>query len=225
MCPCKRLLLGPPMSIFWRFKHDGKPLHKHMSQPRQLARVRKSKHSSRPIIERMRFIAIRDIAELIPTDDPLAKVNPDFYGWRYPGQVLLTARTIKTTDAGAPQLFPFKLVRTGKGKPRPLIICQCRRSTQFLYHHNGRYACKRCHRAHYLSQRQSKAGRKLWKAAKKRIKVNAIPRPFDSIPSMSRYKHHKRYKKLVQEIQQLEAQARHSTIKGFDIGTLAYHLR
>lgn len=196
-----------------------------MSQPPQLARARKPRHSNRPLIERMPFIAIRDIADLIPTDDPFAQVNPDFHGWRYPGKVLLTARSINTTDAGAPQLFLLKWVRTGKGKPRPLIICQCRRSTQFLYHHNGRYACKRCHRAHYLSQRQSKAGRKLWKAAKKRIEINAIPRPFDSIPPISRYKHRKRYAQLVEQIQQLEAQARHSTIKGFDIRTLAYHLR
>ena len=154
--------------------------------------------SNRPIVERLPHIAIKDIAKLIPRHNPNITVNPDAYGWRYLGKVMLSMNGIKITDAAiVPQFFRFAWVRTA-GKLRPLIICQCRRKAQILYFYSGRYACQHCHRAQYVSERQSKAGRRLWKAAKKR---------------------------LVAEIQHLEQQAKHSRIKDFDIKALAYHLK
>jgi hypothetical protein len=93
--------------------------------------------SNRPIVERLPHIAIKDIAKLIPRHNPNITVNPDAYGWRYPGKVMLSMNGIKITDAAiVPQFFRFAWVRTA-GKPRPLIICQCRRKAQILYFYSG----------------------------------------------------------------------------------------
>ena len=184
------------------------------------------RHSTRPIIERLPHIAIKDIAKLIPRNNPRLTVNPDAYGWRYPGKVLLSTYSIKITDAAIiPQCFRLTWIRTGGGKPRPLIVCQCRRNAQILYFHNGRYACKHCHRARYVSERQSKAGRRLWKAAKKRIEIDSFPSRFHSLSPKAKGRHSKKYARLVAEIQRLEQQAKHSRIKDFDIKALAYHLQ
>src|SRR6516165_49325 len=130
--------------------------------------------SNRLIVERLPHIAIKDIAKPIPRHNPNITVNPDAYGWRYLGKVMLSMNGIKITDAAiVPQFFRFAWVRTA-GKLRPLIICQCRRKAQILYFYSGRYACKHCHRAQYVSERQSKAGRRLWKAAKKRIEIDSF---------------------------------------------------
>jgi hypothetical protein len=182
------------------------------------------RHSTRPIIERLQHIAIKDIAKLIPRHNPHLTVNPDTYGWRYPGKVMLSMNGIKITDAAiVPQFFRLAWVRTA-GKPRPLIVCQCRRKAQILYFYSGRYACKRCHRAQHVSERQSKAGRKLWKAAKKRIEIDSIPSRFHGLSPKAKGRHSKKYARLVAEIQHLEQQAKHSRIKDFDIKALAYHL-
>jgi hypothetical protein len=183
------------------------------------------RRSTRPVIERLPCLRLRDICKLIPRRDPNAVYHLDTYGWRYPGKVALSTHHIKITDAAiVPQCFPLAWVRTA-GKPRPLIVCQCRRKAQVLYFYQGRYACKHCHRAQYVSERQSKAGKKLWKAAKKRIEINSIPSRRHSLSPKTKGKHRKKYARLVAEIQHLEQQATHSRIKDFDIKALAYHLR
>ena len=62
-------------------------------------------------------------------------------------------------------------------------------------------------------------------AAKKRIEINSSPSRFHSLSPKTRGKHHKKYARLVAEIQYLEQQAKHSRIKDFDIKALAYHLQ
>jgi hypothetical protein len=181
--------------------------------------------STRPIIERLPYIAIKDLVGIIPRRNPHEVYCLDTLGWRYPGKIALTANGIRVVDAAiVPQFFPFAWVRTA-GKPRPLIVCQCRRKAQVLYFYQARYACKHCHRAQYVSERQSKAGRKLWKAAKKRIEINSIPSRRHSLSPKTKGKHRKKYARLIAEIQHLEQQAIHSRIKDFDIKALAYHLR
>jgi hypothetical protein len=183
------------------------------------------KHSTRPLVERLPNIRLKHICGLIPRRDPNLTVNPDCYNWRYPGKILVSVNGIKIMDAAiVPQFFRFAWVKTGAGKQRPVIVCQCRRNAQILYFHNGRYACKHCHRAQYISERQSKAGRKLWKAAKKRIEIDSVPSHRHSISPKAKGRHSKKYARLVAEIQHLEQQAKHSRIKDFDIKSLAYHL-
>jgi hypothetical protein len=184
------------------------------------------RHSTRPIIERLPHIAIKDIAKVIPRNSPNSVYCLDSFGLRYPGKVMLSINGIKIENAAiVPQFFRFDWARTGRGKHRPLIVCQCRRKAQILYFYSGRYACKHCHRAQYVSERQSKAGRQLWKAAKKRIEIDSFPSRFHSLSSKPKGKHHKKYARLVAEIQHLEQQAKHARIKDFDIKALAHHLR
>jgi hypothetical protein len=63
------------------------------------------------------------------------------------------------------------------------------------------------------------------KPPKKRIEIDSFPSRFHSLSSKPKGKHHKKYARLVAEIQHLEQQAKHSRIKDFDIKALAYHLK
>jgi hypothetical protein len=183
------------------------------------------RHSSnRPIVERLPYIAIRDIAKLIPRHNPHLTVNPDAYGWRYPGKVLLSTHSIKITDAAiVPQCFRLAWFKTGKGRHQPVIVCSCHRNTKVLYFYNGRYACKHCHRAHYYCQRISKGRQRLWKAARLRIQLNGLPTDY-KIPPKPRGQHRKTYLRLYDQIAQLEAKARKARNREFDTRLYAYHL-
>jgi hypothetical protein len=180
--------------------------------------------SNRPIVERLPHIAIKDIAKLIPRHNPNITVNPDAYGWRYPGKVLLSTHSIKITDAAMiPQCFRLAWIKTGFGRHRPLIVCQCRRSTYYLYFYQGRYACRHCHKADYLCQRLSKSRQRLWKAARLRIELNGLPSDY-RLPSRPRGRHRKQYLQAADRIASLEQQARKAKKRDFDINLYAYHL-
>jgi hypothetical protein len=128
------------------------------------------RHSSkRPIIERLPHIAIKDIAKVIPRNNPNAVYCLDNFGLRYGGvKVLVSTHAIRVDH----QQFRIKWVRTGFGRHRPLLICgDCKRSYQRLYEYHGRYACKHCHKADYLCQRLSKGRQRLWKAARLRTSL------------------------------------------------------
>ena len=180
--------------------------------------------SNRPIIERLPYLAIRDIAKLIPRHNPYIQTNPDAYGWRYPGKVMLSTHSIKISDAAiVPQLFKLKWVRTGFGKPRPLIMCQCHRNTQILYFHHGRYACRHCHKATYLSERVSHLQAKLWQAARLRIQLNGLPNEY-RIPPRPRGQRRKTYFRLSDRIAQLEAKAHKARKRDIDPRLFSYHV-
>jgi hypothetical protein len=49
--------------------------------------------------------------------------------------------------------------------------------------HYGNYACRVCHRAHYLSQKQKTASRKRLSAAKLRLKLGGWPDIREPMPS------------------------------------------
>jgi hypothetical protein len=63
----------------------------------RLTAMRRS--SKRPIIEKLPYIRIGDIASLFPRNNPNLTCNPDAYSWRYPGKVMLSMNGIKLTDA------------------------------------------------------------------------------------------------------------------------------
>jgi hypothetical protein len=182
------------------------------------------KHSIRPMVERLPYIAIRDIAKLIPHHNPHAVYQLDSFGLRYPGKVMLSTHSIKVTDAGIiPQCFRLAWIKTGMGKQRPLIVCQCRRNAQILYFHQGRYACRRCHRAEYQSQHLSKARNRLWQAARLRIELNGLPSDY-KLPPRPKGQRRKTYLRLTDRISQLELQARNARKREIDTSLYAYHL-
>jgi hypothetical protein len=180
--------------------------------------------SNRPIVERLPHLAIKDIAKLIPRHNPNITVNPDAYGWRYPGKVLLSTHSIKITDAAIiPQCFRLAWIKTGMGKQRPLIVCQCRRNTQILFYHHGRYACRFCHKADYLCQRISKARTRLWQAARLRLQLNGSPNDY-KLPPRPRGRHRKTYVRLRDRIASLELKGRRARRREIDARFYAYHL-
>jgi hypothetical protein len=179
--------------------------------------------SRRPIIERLPCLRLKDIVGLIPRRDPHLTVNPDCYGWRYPGKVSISNANIKISDAAiVPQCFKLAWFKTGKGRHQPLIVCSCRRNTKILYFYHGRYACRHCHCADYQSQRLSKSRQRLKKAARLRIQLNGLPTDY-KIPPRPRGQHRKTYLRLSDRISQLEAKARKARKRDFDARLYAYH--
>jgi hypothetical protein len=181
--------------------------------------------SSRPTIERLPYIAIRDLVDKIPRDNPHAVYQLDSFGLRYGGaKVLLSVNGIKITDAAiVPQCFRLEWIKSFRGQKRPLIVCQCRRKAKMLYFHQGRYACRRCHNAEYFGQHISKSRNKLWKAARLRIELNGAPNDY-KLPPRPRGRHRKRYLQLTDHIASLEQQARKARKREIDVRLYAYHL-
>jgi hypothetical protein len=126
------------------------------------------RHSSkRPIVERLPYIAIRDLVDKIPRDNPNAVYCLDSFGLRYGGtKILVSAHAIKVDH----QQFRIKWIKTYFGGPRPLLVCTCGRARQLLYEYYGRWACRHCLKATYLSERISHSRQRLWQAARIRLK-------------------------------------------------------
>jgi hypothetical protein len=181
------------------------------------------KRSNRPLVERLPYIAIRDIAKLIPRHNPTITVNPDAYGWRYPGKVLISTLGLKITDHGAPQLFKFKWVRIGLGKQRLGIVCQCRRTTHRLFYWQGRYACRHCQKADYLCQHLSGGRKRLWQAARLRLQLNGSPNDY-ALPKRPKGKHRKHYLHAIDKIASLEQKLHNLRNRTIDVRCFAYHI-
>jgi hypothetical protein len=174
--------------------------------------------SNRPIVERLPHIAIKDIAKVNPRNNPNAVYCLDSFGLRYGGsKVSVSAYNLKIDH----QQFRIKWIRAGFGRPRPLIVCSCGRALQLLYEYYGRWACRRCLKATYLSERISHSRQRLWKAAKLRLKNGGTPTESLKRP---RYKHRKTYQRVQDQIHYLEMKARKARNKQFDVRLFAYHL-
>jgi hypothetical protein len=179
------------------------------------------KRSNRPLVERLPAISIRDLVDKIPRDNPNAVYELDAFGLRYGGaKVLVSTHAIKVDH----QQFRVRWVKTYFGGPRPLLVCACGRATYYLYNLHGQYSCRKCCRAHYVCQRQSKLGRKLLAAAKLRIKLGGLPNRLDTIAPKAPGKHHKQYYQARERIERLEMKARRSRLKPFDTRYFRYHV-
>jgi hypothetical protein len=95
-----------------------------------------------------------------------------------------------------------------------------------LFGHYGNYACRYCHKAVYASQKYDQFGRKRLQASKLRLtQLGGWPDIREPWPPKAKWKHHKRYQKLRNQIQELEAQANRTRFrKQIDIRTFAYHV-
>jgi hypothetical protein len=175
--------------------------------------------SSRPLVERLPHIAIRDLVAVIPRRNPHEVYCLDSFGLRYREKVLVSTHAIKVGH----QQFRVRWIKTGFGRHRPLLICTCGRSTYYLYDWHGQYACKHCHRAHYLCQRISKTRNKLWQAARLRLELNGLPNDY-KLPARPRGRDRKTYLRLRDRIGSLELKARKAQKREFDTRLFAYHL-
>jgi hypothetical protein len=115
-------------------------------------------------------------------------------------------------------------IRTGLGAPRAILVCSCGYGAIRLFARYGSYACRHCHKAVYASQKYDQIGRKRLAACKLRLKLGAWPDTREPLPAKLRWKHKKRYQKLRNQAQALEAQTKQTRFrKGIDIRAFAYH--
>jgi hypothetical protein len=171
-------------------------------------------------VERLPHIAIKNLVDKIPRDNPNAVYQLNAFGIGYGGaKILVSTHAIKIDQ----QQFRIRWVKTYFGRHRPLLVCTCGRATYYLYDLHGRYACRHCHKADYLCQRISKSRQRLWKAARLRIQLNGLPTDY-KIPSRPRGRHRKTYLLVHDRISQLEAKARKAKKREFDTRVYAYHL-
>jgi hypothetical protein len=76
-----------------------------------------------------------------------------------------------------------------------------------------------------MPQKQKTASRKRLTAAKLRLKLGGWPDIREPLPPKAKWKHRKRYQKLRNQIQELEAQANRTRFrKQIDIRTFAAHV-
>src|SRR5262245_20427205 len=157
-----------------------------------------------------RFLAI---AVLLDVKD-IPQVGPLQWGW-----IKVTGRN------GYVQRFRIVWIPTHFGKHRAILVCSSRAGGAIRLHgHYGNYACRFCHRAHYLSQKQKTASRKRLTAAKLRLSVGGLPDSREPLPAKAKWKHRKRHQSICNQIQALEAQANKTRFrKQIDIRTFAYH--
>jgi hypothetical protein len=86
------------------------------------------------------------------------------------------------------QRFRIEWIPTHFGKHHAILLCgNCAGGAIRLFGHYGNYACRFCHRAQYLSQKQKTASRKRLSAAKLRLKLGGWPdiRELDTLQNLS----------------------------------------
>jgi hypothetical protein len=197
--------------------------------PPQLARSnrRRSRHSEpRPTVELMPSISIHDLRHVIPrypgqTNEPNVEL-------KYSGmaRLRLFADHIEITGRnGYVQRFRIVWIRTGLGRHRAILVCCCGFGAIRLFSRYGCYACRHCHRAVYASQKYDQIGRKRLTAAKLRLKLGGWPDIRQPMPCKPKWKHNKRYQRLRNQAQALEAQAKRTRFrKQIDFRTFAFHV-
>jgi len=107
--------------------------------------------------------------------------------------------------------------RTGFGKPRPIFVCQCGYGVCRLFFRYSHLACKHCHKAVYASQRRDCHGRKRLAACKLRLELGGLPDIDEPIPAKPKWTRRRTYQRIRNEIQALEAKARHSNSKSHSV--------
>src|SRR5262249_44603148 len=203
-----------------------------MPMPTQLARGLRVRRQSRrressPTIELMQSISIHDLRHAIPRYH--GQVNEPDVSLKYPDLADLRLSTSCLEIMGRNghlQRFGIQWIPTHFGKHRAILVCStCGYGAIRLYGHYGNYACRFCHQAQYLSQKQKTASRKRLSAAKLRLKLGGWPDPHEPLPQRAKGKHRQRHQRLCNQIQALEAQANQTHFrKQIDVRTFAYHV-
>src|SRR5215475_6201889 len=180
--------------------------------PPQLARSnrRHNRHSEpRPTIELMPAININELRHAIPRYH--GQVNEPDVSLKYPNlaYLRLSASCLEIMRPnGYVQRFRIVWIRTGFGRHRAILVCSnCGCGAIRLFGHYGNYACRYCHRAAYASQKNNQIGRKRLAACKLRLELGGWPDIREPMPSKPKWKHKRRYQRLRNQAQALEAAA------------------
>src|SRR5262245_15760736 len=200
-------------------------LARKLAAKKQLHR-RPRRTEPRPTIELMPSININELRHAIPRYH--GQVNEPDVSLKYPNLAYLRLSASCLEIMGRNdyvQRFRIVWIRTGFGRHRPILVCSsCGGGAIRLFGHYGNYACRFCQQAQYLSQKQKTASRKRLSAAKLRLKLGGWPDLREPLPPKAKWKHKKRYQRLRNQIQALEAEAKQTRFrKDIDIRTFAYH--
>jgi hypothetical protein len=200
-----------------------------MPMPRQLARSnrRRDRHSeSRPTIELMPSININELRHVIPRCH--GQVNKPDVSLKYPdlAYLRLSASTLEIMGRnGHIQRFRIMWIRTGLGAPRAILVCSCGYGAIRLFARYGTYACKACHRAVHMCQRQSSRGRKRLRACRLRLELGGWPDVNEALAPRAKGKHRRTYQRLRGQVQALEtAIGSRRFRKPLDTRIFAYHV-
>ena len=184
-----------------------------MSMPWQLANAKRrhNRHSEpRPTIELMPAISIHDLRQVIPRYHGQV-IEPDV-SFKYPelAYLRLSASCLEIMGRnGHIQRFRIEWIPTHFGKHRAILVCSnCAGGAIRLYGHYGNYACRFCHRAQYLSQKQHSIARKRLQASKLRLQLGAWPDINEPMPPKPKWTRRRTYQRVRTEIQALEAKAK-----------------
>ena len=195
-----------------------------MAMPVQLRRARRPKRSEpRPTVELLPSISVHDLR--VPRD---YSTNTYSNPVRYPQvrHVRLSYHSAEIVDHyGRVQVFGIKWIRTGFGVPRRIFVCSCGRGAVRLFARYGTFACKACHKALHLCQRQSSRGRKRLRACKLRLELGGLPDVNEPLAPKARWRHRRRYQRLRRQVQALEgAIGSRRFRRPLDIRVFAYHV-
>jgi hypothetical protein len=198
-----------------------------MAMPWQLARSdRRRKSEPRAIVELTPHIDIHELRHIIPRDFS-TYLYANSFKYPFAQKLILSRINIEVfLHLGYTQTVALHWVRTGFGRPRPMFVCsQCHCGARRLFFKCGQLACKDCHRAQYLSQKQNTVTRKRLAACKLRIELGGLPDIREPLPARAKWKHKKRYQRLRNQAQALETQAnRHVFRKQIALRTFPYHI-
>ena len=197
--------------------------------PRQLAASnrRHNRHSEpRPTIELMPSISIHDLRHVIPRYHGQV-IEPDV-SFKYPDLAYLRLSTSCLEimgRSGYVQHFRIVWIRTGFGRHRAVLVCSCGYGAVRLFARYGRYACKACHRAVHMCQRQSSRGRKRLRACKLRLDLGGWPDVNEALAPKARGRHGRTYRRLRGQVQALETAIGSKRFrKPLDMRIFAYHV-
>jgi len=198
--------------------------------PPQLARAKRrhDRHSEpRPTIELMPSISIHDLRHVIPRYHGRV-IEPDV-SFKYPdlAYLRLSASCLEIMGRnGHVQRFRIEWVPTHFGKHRAILVCSsCAGGAIRLFGHHGNYACRYCHRAVYASQKNNQIARKRLAASKLRLELGGWPDITEPMPAKPKWQRWPSYKRITNEIQALEAQAKTQRYKKpISAKLFAYHL-
>ena len=158
--------------------------------PWQLRTARRPKRSEpRPTVELLPAISINDLRDVVPRD-----YSTIIYSnlVRYPQvrHIRLSYHSAEIVDHyGRVQVFGIKWIRTGFGVPRRIFVCSCGRGAVRLFARYGTFACKACHKALHLCQRQSSRGRKRLRACKLRLELGGLPDVNETLAPKVKWRH------------------------------------
>ena len=197
-----------------------------MAMPVQLRYARRPKRSEpRPTVELMPAISINDLRDVVPLNYATNTYSNPF---RYPQvrHIRLSYHSAEIVDHhGRVQVFGIRWVRTGFGVRRRLFVCSCGRGAVRLFARYGTYACKACHKALHLCQRQSSRGRKRLRACKLRLELGGLPDVNEALAHKARWRHRRTHQRLRRQVQALEATIGSRRFRHpLDIRVFAYHV-